>query len=252
MASRQPPVQQPPPVQKLWLRYAKRGPGRFASHRDFARVFERALRRAEVPLAYSSGFSPHPRLSWANPAPTGAESESEYVELGLAQTVKLDDLARALGAALPLGFAIVAAAVAKGNLAAELTASLWEIRLATGNVAGGAAAPERRTGTPQPAVIGLDKAVAAFLAKSEIVVSRTVKKGLRSFDVRPAVVRLELVAGGADSALRAVLRHTVPLVRPDDLVTALAQFGVTPPDAPLTQRLAQGRLIGTQVLDPLV
>ena len=45
--------------------YAKRGRLRFTSHRDIQRAFERALRRAEVPMAYSAGFSPHPKISWA-------------------------------------------------------------------------------------------------------------------------------------------------------------------------------------------
>ena len=72
MSPRQQPEQQAPPVQRLRLRYAKTGRARFASHRDFSRAFERALRRAEVPMAYSSGFSPHPRISYANASPTGA------------------------------------------------------------------------------------------------------------------------------------------------------------------------------------
>jgi radical SAM-linked protein len=68
----------------LRLRYAKRGRLRFASHRDFQRAFERALRRAGVPMAYSAGFSPHPKISYANAAPTGTASEAEYLEIGLA------------------------------------------------------------------------------------------------------------------------------------------------------------------------
>ena len=69
------------PVQRLRLRYAKRGRLRFASHRDFQRAFERALRRAGVPMAYSAGFTPHPKISYANAAPTGAASEAEYLEI---------------------------------------------------------------------------------------------------------------------------------------------------------------------------
>ena len=59
-------------MQRLRVRYAKRGRARFTSHRDFSRAFERALRRAAVPMAYSSGFNPHPRISYAGAAPTGA------------------------------------------------------------------------------------------------------------------------------------------------------------------------------------
>ena len=67
----------------LRVHYAKRGRLRFSSHRDFQRALERALRRAEVPMAYSAGFSPHPKISYANSAPTGVASEAEYVEIGV-------------------------------------------------------------------------------------------------------------------------------------------------------------------------
>jgi len=63
-------------VQRIRLRYTKRGRLRFTSHRDFQRAFERALRRAEVPMAYSAGFTPHPKVSYANAAPTGTGSEA--------------------------------------------------------------------------------------------------------------------------------------------------------------------------------
>ena len=91
------PEQHPPPVQWLRLRYARRGRARFTSHRDFSRAFERALRRAEVPMAYSSGFSPHPRISYANAAPTGAASEAEFLEIGLTDTRRPRAAARTAG-----------------------------------------------------------------------------------------------------------------------------------------------------------
>ena len=82
--ARQPEGPPPPPtVQKLRIRYAKRGRLRFASHRDLARTLERALRRAQVPMAFSAGFSPHPKISYLGAAPTGAASEAEYLEIGL-------------------------------------------------------------------------------------------------------------------------------------------------------------------------
>src|SRR5688500_18444619 len=90
-------------VQKLRLRYTKRGRLRFTSHRDIARAFERALRRAQVPMAYSAGFSPHPKISWVGAAPTGVASEAEYVELGLAERRDLEQLRLALDESLPTG-----------------------------------------------------------------------------------------------------------------------------------------------------
>ena len=64
------------PVCKVRLCYAKRGKLRFTSHRDVARAFERALRRAGLPMAYSQGYHPHPKVSWLGAAPTGAASRS--------------------------------------------------------------------------------------------------------------------------------------------------------------------------------
>src|SRR3954462_14808167 len=131
MAPRVPEGPPPPPtVQKLRIRYAKRGRLRFTSHRDFARAFERALRRARVPIAYSAGFTPHPKVSYANAAPTGVASEAEYLEIGLAEQRDPKDLAAALDEALPDGFDVVEAVTAgPGSLADRLEASVWHIRL---------------------------------------------------------------------------------------------------------------------------
>ncbi|MBA2561216.1 MAG: DUF2344 domain-containing protein, partial [Propionibacteriales bacterium] len=124
------PAQQPPPVQKLRIRYAKRGRLRFTSHRDFGRAFERAVRRAGLPISYSSGFNPHPRISYANASPTGAASEAEYLEIGLSTPCDPDDVRTALDAALPPGLDIVDVVVAgPGTLADRLDAGHWRIEL---------------------------------------------------------------------------------------------------------------------------
>ena len=95
-------------MQRLRIRYAKRGRLRFTSHRDFARAFERALRRADVPMAYSAGFTPHPKISYVGAAPTGVASEAEYLEIGLAPRVRpRPSCGRALDAALPTGLDIL-------------------------------------------------------------------------------------------------------------------------------------------------
>ena len=68
-------------MRKLRLRATKLGKIRFTSHRDMARVWERALRRAELPVASSQGFTPRPRISFGLALPTGAESIAEYVDI---------------------------------------------------------------------------------------------------------------------------------------------------------------------------
>src|SRR3954453_22885018 len=97
----------PPAVQRLRVHYAKRGRLRFSSHRDFQRAFERALRRADVPMAFSAGFSPHPKVSYAGAAPTGVASEAEYLEISVTQRCDPERVRAALDEALPPGLDIL-------------------------------------------------------------------------------------------------------------------------------------------------
>jgi radical SAM-linked protein len=209
------------------VRYAKRGRLRFTSHRDFSRAFERALVRARIPMAYSSGFNPHPRISYAGASPTGAASEAEYLEIGLAEVVDPQQVAADLDEALPDGLDVLTVVEATpGGLADRLEVSRWVIDLA---------------GTPLEAAA---EAVAAFLASPSVSVERMTKKGLRTFDSRAAVLDLGVTAYDgppAGARLDVLLRHTVPAVRPDDVLTGLASVGgLEPAGAPLVTRLAQG------------
>ncbi len=220
-------------MQFVRLRYAKRGRARFASHRDFGRALERALRRGGVPMAYSSGFNPHPRISYANAVPTGAASEAEYLELGLAQQVVVDELADVLNAALPDGFEIVEAGeAAGGSLSDLLEASMWRVQVED---------------VPQ---VVLQRAVDSFLAQDSVVVSRMTKQGMREFDARGAVEVLQVVGEGL---VELIIQHQTPLVRPDDVLAALAgsEPGMTVTVPPVLTRLAQGRLISGRVFGPL-
>ncbi|MFI9046496.1 TIGR03936 family radical SAM-associated protein [Streptomyces sp. NPDC053427] len=231
-------------MQRIRLRYTKRGRLRFTSHRDFQRAFERALRRAEVPMAYSAGFTPHPKVSYANAAPTGTGSEAEYLEIQLTERrdpVKLREL---LDESLPTGLDVTDAVEAHtSGLADRLEASVWEIRLDEVEPAAAAAAVE------------------AFLAAEEVQVQRRTKNGMRSFDARAAVLSLEAAEcqgdrpdGKACAILRLVVRHLTPAVRPDDVLSGLrAAADLAPPVPAAVTRLAQGPLdaeSGT-VTDPL-
>jgi len=129
---REQPEQQAPPVQRLRVRYAKRGRLRFTSHRDFSRAFERAVFRARIPMAYSSGFNPHPRISYAGAAPTGSASEAEYLEIALAEVVTPDSVRVALEEALPDGLDILEVVESPGgSLADRLVASRWTLEVTT-------------------------------------------------------------------------------------------------------------------------
>ncbi|WP_338678260.1 TIGR03936 family radical SAM-associated protein [Streptomyces sp. SCSIO 30461] len=231
-------------MQRIRLCYTKRGRLRFTSHRDFQRAFERALRRAEVPMAYSAGFTPHPKVSYANAAPTGTGSEAEYLEIALTEARDPERLRALLDESLPDGLDITDAVEARtSGLADRLTASVWELRL-DGVV-------------PDDA----DRAVRAFLAAETVQVERKTKNGMRSFDARGAVAALETAYPQPDrpgerpcAILRLVVRHVTPAVRPDDVLSGLrAVADLAPPVPAAVTRLAQGLFdeeSGT-VTDPL-
>jgi radical SAM-linked protein len=251
----------PPPaptVQRLAIRYAKRGRMRFASHRDVARAIERGVRKAGLPVAYSAGFSPHPRISYSGGAPTGSASEAEYLELAVTSQCEPDDVGRRLNAALPDGIDVVEVVEVAGKSGeAPLEASEWEVIL---------------PGTPPPAAAS---AVRKFLASPRVEVERLTSKGTRTLDARAAVLSLDIAtgtnvaeaapgdqdAGDQDSGdrdtarraqtepaagcaiLRMIVRQLTPAVRPDDILAALRQLSALEPSSPpLVTRLWQGPL----------
>lgn len=195
-------------------------------------------------MAYSAGFTPHPKVSYANAAPTGTGSEAEYLEIALTAARDPEKLRALLDESLPAGLDVVDAVEARSSgLADRLTASVWELRLAG----------------VDPADAG--RAVEAFNEADAVEVQRMTKNGVRTFDTRAAVVRLETYGEPADrptdqpcAILRLVVRHVTPAVRPDDVLSGLrAVADLAPPVPAAVTRLAQGLFdeeTGT-VTDPL-
>jgi radical SAM-linked protein len=181
--------------------------------------------RARIPMAYSSGFNPHPRISYAGAAPTGSASEAEYLEIALAEVVDPSRIAEELGAALPDGLDLLDVVESPGgSLADLLQASQWQVDLA---------APLAES----------TAAVEEFLATESVPVQRMTKKGMREFDCRAAVVSLSAEEAPAGSRLLVGLRHTVPAVRPDDVLSGLRRVaGLDTGEDPRLTRLAQGPL----------
>ncbi|WP_179816365.1 TIGR03936 family radical SAM-associated protein [Allostreptomyces psammosilenae] len=235
-------------MQRIRLRHTKRGRLRFTSHRDFQRAFERALRRAEVPMAYSAGFTPHPKISFAGAAPTGTASEAEYLEIALAERRDPEALRALLDESLPTGLDILEAVEAHTpGFTDRLEASVWRLVL------------------PKVTRPEAEDAVRAFLARPHVEVERLTKNGVRAFDARGAVLELTVTEAEKESGengpdpsgcaiLRLVVRHSTPAVRPDDVLSGLrAAAGLALPVPAEVTRLAQGPLDTEtgEVTDPL-
>lgn len=226
MAKRVPEGPPPEPsVQKVRVEYAKRGRMRFTSTRDFQRAVERAVRLAGVPMAYSAGFHPHPKISYANAAPTGTASEAEYVELSLTQVVEPAALAADLDAALPAGLDVLRVVEARpGALADRLAASRWRLDF------------------PGMSTSHLEPLVTAFLGRDRVEVTRMMKRGPRRPDVREPVLAAAVWQGEEGAVLEVTLRHTTPTVRPEEILAALAVEAGAPLPRSVGTRMAQGTL----------
>jgi len=260
-----------PAVQHLVVRYAKRGKMRFASHRDVARAFERGVRRAGLPIAYSAGFTPHPKISYAGGAPTGVASEAEYLSLTLTARQDETQVCQRLDAALPDGIDVIDVTEDAGVDGRPSTGSGASPSGGFGHLE----ASEWRVVLPGVRPAAAQRAVAGFLTLGEAPVERLTDKGVRRLDARAAVVEMNVVEmnvvemgpttadpdGGQRAAvtgyedcaiLRMVVLHTAPAVRPEDVLTALReQAGIVPSSPPMTTRLAQGpraRLAGEALL----
>lgn len=232
------------------IRWTKQGRTRYVSARDMTSIWERALRRAALPIAYSEGFTPHAKVSFPDALPVGHESTGEYAELTFAAQIDPEvDLAR-LSATLPAGMDILTySEVPAGapRLARMLGATLWELEWP----------PVDATELTEL----LDRRCEQLLASQQAPVVRRRATGDRTIDVRPAVLTLAAsmrrpAEGDACTVLRVVLRNDPPTVRPLDLHAALSRDDIAPPTA--NRRVVQGQPVTdgvhealTGVLEPL-
>ncbi|MFZ5814937.1 MAG: TIGR03936 family radical SAM-associated protein [Bacillota bacterium] len=190
---------------RLRVRLSKTGLARFFSHLDLQRTLERSLRRAGLPIAYSQGFNPHPRISFASALATGTSSDGEFIDVELVEPMDPAEFVAQANAACPQGLRLLEARVApdgKGDsLQALLNAAEYRITLAGAE--------------PGP----LRSAVEALLAAELLEVTKEGRTGPRPVNIRPQVYALELT-GPAE--LRALVQ-TGPQgnLKPEDLIAGL-------------------------------
>ena len=201
---------------RVRFRFAKAGKIRWTSHRDTARMWERAFRRAQLPVAHTEGFTPRPKVSFGLALSTGHESVAEYLDVWFdREDVDVASLPPRLSAVLPTGIDVVAAAAIPGpanSLQEDVTSCIWELEAA---------------GAPAEEVASL---VADALASESIVITRQRKGTEITEDVRPAIVAVEVASpvvceteGHTPGALlRAELAIHPRSLRPAELLAALS------------------------------
>lgn len=197
-------------MMRYLIAYAQRADARFLSHLEVARVFERALRRADLPLKLSQGFNPRPYLSFALPLAVGVAGRSEYLEIELADSVPAEEIAKRLAAELPSGFKVKAVRPAVPGIPA------------LPSLVAAAAYLARPFWQPEPTAAAVELAVTELLSREEISAGekgkeRNIRPGI--WRVRPRVLKgrlhlsLLLAAGSR--------QH----VRPEWVLEALASLG---------------------------
>jgi radical SAM-linked protein len=193
---------------RIRVRFSKVGKVRWTSHRDVARMWERAFRRIGLPVAYTGGFAPRPKVSFGLALPTGGESEAEYLDVEVDRTVDVDGLAAALSAALPAGIdvhAVALVATGENSLQQDVTSCTWQVELAGVDVA------------------EAEGLVAAALAAETLPSTRERKGRQVTDDLRPAIWSLAVdVPTDRGVALVAELATQPRGVRPRELVDVVA------------------------------
>ena len=200
---------------RIRLRYRKHGKVRFTSHRDMARVWERVLRRAELPMASTEGFSPRPKMHFGLALSTGHESLGEYLDIDLrpeeASSVDLGVLPERLSPLLPPGIEVDAIAVidrSEPSLQEAVTSCTWRLEV------------------PGQSVDTLSALVDDLLAREVLRVERERKGKTLVDDIRPGILRLRVVGPTPSDApqpgavLEAELATQPRSVRPSELLRA--------------------------------
>ena len=206
---------------KVRTRFSKLGRVRWTSHRDVARMWERALRRGRVPVAYTAGFSPRPQLAFGLALPTGCESVAEYLDIALAEPFDPAVAAEHLGPLLPDGVHVLAAGALEGgapSLQEEVSSCIWDIE-ACGDPA------------------DLDAAVARVLAAETLPVQRERKGRAVVDDLRPSVLALSYTVTPRGARLQAELGTRPRGVRPSELAQVMGvEFGLARRTCQLIER----------------
>lgn len=195
---------------KLRLIYSKTGLIRFTSHRDLMRVLFRAFSRIKLPIRYSEGYSPHPRVTFCPPLKVGMEGLNEIIDIHLSGLVETDEIIVSLNEALPGGMRIEGASLppedspALGKLIREVEYCVY------------LSDPVRVT----------DQDIEKFMEADEVKLEYIRKGKIKIINIRRGVERLEYTDPGGERESLVILLSVEMNNRPYDVLSALTGSGV--------------------------
>ncbi|MBR5134159.1 MAG: TIGR03936 family radical SAM-associated protein [Clostridia bacterium] len=186
-------------VETIRIIFSKHGRAKYISHLDLMRTMTRVLRRAQIPIWYTEGFSKHPYITFAAPLSLGYEGERESMDFRLESPMPMDEIVQRLNDSMPEGITVLSAAPA-AQKAGEITASRWMIRLPSGERA----------------------RVEKVLNEDTIEVQkRTKKKTLKTLDIKPFITDVSFEQDDNHDVLYVTLPTGEQAVNPALLLTAV-------------------------------
>lgn len=193
---------------KYRLQFSKEGETKYVSHLDLVRLFTRAFKRAELPLAYSEGFNPHPKMSIGLPLSVGVTSECEYIEADFHQEVELKELLKRLNRCMPLGVRILAGAqvVLGMRKLSDIALAEYQITFA---------------GTPLT-----QEMLDAFFGRNEIEMEKKSKRAVRCVNIKEDIrlIRLNGEAEGKQGLTMILSAGSKANLKPDIVLAAMETY----------------------------
>ncbi|MCL2603929.1 MAG: TIGR03936 family radical SAM-associated protein [Defluviitaleaceae bacterium] len=161
-------------MHKVRIQFSKDGALKFIGHLDFLRVFQQALRRSGLPVAYSQGFNPHILLSFALPLPLGMASLHDYADLTLAESTDMENARVRLQEYAPLGLTVLTIWEADGRSAAAVTEAADYILT-----------------VKEAEITTVRQAVHELLAAKEYIIAKKTKGGIKDTDIRSDIIDIK-------------------------------------------------------------
>lgn len=163
---------------KIRIKFRKYGVMKFIGHLDMMRYFQKAMRRADIDIAYSEGFSPHQIMSFAAPLGVGVTSDGEYLDIKVHSTRSSAESLKALNEVMVEGIQVTEyRRLPKGTKNAMSSVAAADYRITFPGA-----------GQTLPSVQAISEAIQAFYeGQSEILVVKQTKKGERTMDLKPLI-----------------------------------------------------------------
>lgn len=194
---------------KVRIKFSKEGPVKFLGHLDTMRYFQKAIRRAQIPVAFSGGYSPHMIMSFASPLGVGVESMGEYFDMELAETMPTAKITARLNEVMCEGFSVlhtVQVEDGKASKAMSLVAAAdYLVTFREGKE------PE----------ISWKERVEEFLAQPQILIEKKTKRSEKQVDIRPFIYRMEIREHGLFLMLASASAN---YTKPEQVMEAFASW----------------------------